>query len=262
MQSGLINKDGKIISCFYYEIEDLCKKIIEKYCKENEEKQNIFLEFAKKYTFFNPNFDFVVGVLGYSLLNPWFLKNKILCGNYENQRYFLKGYSEILGIYSPYKFNSEIIGFSSDYQLKVKPFIQENNFYNCFITPDLYELVPCVKGHRELAQQILNLGMIHDKELCKEIIKIDFLNTDAAEVLMWYFPLLRFDCYDDENSFMLVYRSDNISFEQEDLRKKLEKLNCDKFIADQSLNSIAKTYDWSMKLYKKERRSENENQRL
>lgn len=68
MQSGLIDKKGKIINCPYYEIEELCKKITNEFCCESIENQKFFSNFASEYTYFEPYFDFVVGFLGYSLI--------------------------------------------------------------------------------------------------------------------------------------------------------------------------------------------------
>lgn len=254
MESGLIDKFGNVINCEYYEIEKYCIKIINDFCKESNENKKKFFEFAKDYTYFSPYFDFVIGVLNYSLLNPFFINKNILCGNSENHSYLMKFYSSIIGDYVIDDYNKEIMGFSSDDDLKIKPFNQITNFYNSFITGDLTELVPNVKGHRELAKQILNLTMIKDKELCQEILSIDFQNSDLAEVLMWYLPLLRFDDYlYKKDSFSLIYRSDNISSKQENLIRKLEKLKCQKFIGDQATLSIHKTYDWSFKFYNYER---------
>lgn len=264
MQSGLIDRKGKIINCPYYEIEELCKKIINKFCCESIENQKFFSNFARDYTYFEPYFDFVVGVLGYSLINPWLQSNKILCGNYENRTYTLKYYSKLLDSYTAIQYNREVLGFSSDIDLQIKPFSQRDNFYNCFITSDLTELVPLAEGgHRELGKQLLNLAMIKDRELCKRILQLDFENTDSAEVLMWYFPMLRFDDYlFNKDNFALVYRSDNISEKQKKLILNLESLDCKKFIGDQVLNSPHETFDWSYKFYSKERRDLNENKRL
>lgn len=264
MQSGLITKKGKIINCPYYEIEELCKKITNEFCCESIEKQKFFSNFASEYTYFEPYFDFVVGFLGYSLINPWLQSNKILCGNYENRTYTIKYYSKLLDSYMPMKFNREVLGFSSDFDLQIKPFSQRDNFYNCFITSDLTELAPIAGGgHRELGKQLLNLAMIKDRELCERIIKLDFENTDSAEVLMWYFPMLRFDDYlFDKNKFSIVFRSDNISEKQRKLILDLKKLGCQKLIADQCSNNSTKTFDWSYKFYSKERRDLNENKRL
>lgn len=264
MQSGLITIEGKIINCPYYEIEKLCKKIINEFCCESIENQKKFSDFARDYTYFEPYFDFVVGVLGYSLLKPWLQQNKILCGNYENRTYTIKYYSKLLDSYMPIQYNKEVLGFSSDVDLQIKPFMQKSNFYNCFITPNLMELVPFDRGgHRELGKQLLNLAMIKDKELCERMIRLDFENTDTAEVLMWYFPLLRFDDYlFNKDNFALVYRSDNISEKQKKLILDLKKLNGQNFIGDQVLNSPHETFDWSYKFYSEERRCLNENKRL
>lgn len=58
MKSGLITKEGKIINCPYYEIEELCKKIVNEFCFESTENQKNFSDFARDYTYFEPYFDF------------------------------------------------------------------------------------------------------------------------------------------------------------------------------------------------------------
>ncbi len=263
MDSGLIKDDGSIINCPYYEIEESCKKITEIFCSESTDNQKFFLDFANQYTFFEPYFDFVIGELGYSLLNPWLKKDYILCGNYENHRYTLKRYSELLDGYTFHKYNQNEIGFSSDNDLQIKPFDQKTNFYTCFITPNLIELVPNVGGHRELGKQLLNLAMIKDKELCERIAQLDLEKIDSGEILMRYFPLLRFDALDlDGKTFSLVYRSDNISNIQKELIKDLEGLDSDNLIADQTLESSVETIDWSFKFYNKERSENIENKRI
>lgn len=125
----------------------------------------------------------------------------------------------MLESYTPIQYNKEVLGFSSDVDLQIKPFTQKSNFCNCFITPGLMELVPFDRGgHRELGKQLLNLAMIKDRELCERILQLDFENIDSAEVLMWYFPMLRFDDYlFDKNKFSIVFRSDNISEKQRKL---------------------------------------------
>ena len=47
MKSGLINRDGKVIECLYYEIENLCIEITEQYCLESVNKQKEYLIFSK-----------------------------------------------------------------------------------------------------------------------------------------------------------------------------------------------------------------------
>lgn len=263
LTSGLIDKNGNHITCSYYEIEALCKKIIEQYCLISRENNQIFVDFSKDYTYFSPYFDFVVGYLGYSLLNPFFKPNSILCGDVNNRSYITKVYSPFLEDYVPLKYGSESFGFSSDKDLQIKPFLQENYFYNCFVNPELLEFVPPVKGHRELGKQLLNLAMIKDRELFEKIIQLNISKLDTAEILMWYFPLFRFDDYlSNIHGFMLIYRSDNITNEQKELLEKLKKLECEKFIDDQAKKSLIETFDWSYKFYSEERRMKNANKRI
>lgn len=261
MDSGLIKNDGTIISCPYYGVEELCKKIIEIFCSESEENRKLFLDFAKNYTYFSPYFDFAIDVLGYTLINPWLFKNHVLTMNQEEKLYQEYIYSNTMKKYIPITHEDRLIGLSSDKHLEIKPFEQKNNnYYPCFITEDLIELYPKLRGHRELAWQLLNLGMIKDKELCEEIQAIKNIeDKDMAEVLMWFWPLLRFDSYQTKEKCFLVYRSDNVSNLQLELINKQEDL---KYAFDQSINSIASSHNWSNKFYSEERRKSLENKRI
>ena len=134
---------------------------IEKYCLEGEINHQKFLEFAKDYTYFSPYFDFVVGVLNYSLINPWLQKNTLLCHLSNTRSYKRKKYAANMDMYVPYGYRKAKIGFSSDKDLQIKGFEQTENGM---------EIIPNIDGHRELAKQLLNLGMIKDKELCERIV--------------------------------------------------------------------------------------------
>ncbi len=259
MKSGLINRDGKVIECLYYEIENLCREITEQYCLESENNQKEFLNFSKDYTYFTPYFDFVVGVLGYSLINPWLQNNKLLCNIPGTRHYMQKIYSSFTNDYVSYEFGKAKIGFSSDNDLKIEQFSIDKNDYKCLITNELKSLVPIVGGHRELAKQILNLGMIKDKELCEKISLIEFEKRDMAEVLMYYFPLIRYFCEDDE--FLALFRSDNISEKQNTLVEEF-KIKNREYVLDYCKRSKVEVFDWSYKFLSEERRDENEYRRI
>ncbi len=253
MVAEILAPNGSKINCLYYEIEEKCKEICEEYCSISEENLEEFETFSKDYTYFAPYFDFVFGYLGYQLFNISLRKNFLLIGNLENRCYKLKRYSKGLEDYVPYKFGKEIITFVSDRDLSIKPFEIDKDYVPCFITKDLKQIVPKSGGHRELARTILNLGLIQDKDLCQKILSIDQENTDMAEVLMRYYPLLRFD-YDEKNrETMIVYDCRLLSREQSNFIKEMQ--NGQKFFS-LSLFDYSKykeeVIDWTYKFVKKE----------
>ncbi len=264
MQSGLIDKQGNKILCLYYEIESLCIKITEEYCTRSETHNQEFLNFASDYTYFSPYFDFVVGYLDYKLINPWLKENTLLCVMQGTRKYNRKIYNSILEEYIPFESGKAKISFSSDKDLQLKKFEQKANYYKCFITEDLTEIVPKIGKHRELAKQLLNLGMIKDKELCERIIKLDVEHTDMGEILMQYWPLLRFDELRNEDC-IITYRSNNIGKEQDDLLLRLQQVG--KIKKEYLLNYCERKQDdlkevknWSNKFYSDDYNQRKENQ--
>lgn len=226
MITGLLDKNGNIIEAPYYKIDALCQKITLEYMYKSKEHQNEFIEFASHYTYFSPFFDFVVGKLGYSLINPFLKQDFLLCGT-PNRTYYYKKYSELLSDYTLYNFGHNVFGFSSDEDLNIQKFNINEPFHPCFITSELLELVPNnIFGHRELARQTLNLGMIKSKELYLELAKINLDYHDSAEVLMRYMPLLRFDNFLTDKDCIINYREDLINKQQSALIRTLTKRNC------------------------------------
>lgn len=67
------------------------------------------------------------------------------------ESFISKAYSSFKD-YVPLKYGNENFGFSSNLDLHIKPFTQENNFYKCFITKELIELVSSIGVHRELGK--------------------------------------------------------------------------------------------------------------
>ena len=42
LNSGLINKEGKILECKYYELENICIDIVNNYCEQSDENREQF----------------------------------------------------------------------------------------------------------------------------------------------------------------------------------------------------------------------------
>ena len=249
METGLMNKTGKIIECPYYEIENLCKKIIEEYCSRSEENNQKYVEFAKDYTIFSPYFDFAIGILGYSLINPFFCPKTILSGNEEHRGFCKKGYSTLLDDYVSTNYNGEYFHFSSDKDLQIRPFVQKEIFYETFITPNLMEITPVINS-QEFARQILHLGMIKSKSLCVEIQAIHQEEIDYVEILLRYFSLLQLGFQPTAKKNYLFFRSDNITFEQSILCKSITEKSQDMIVMDKK--DLHKPKNWSHKFMNEE----------
>ncbi len=253
MIAEILAPNGSKINCPYYEIEEKCQEICKEYCSISEKNLEEFENFSKDYTYFSPYFDFVFGYLGYQLFNISLRPNFLLMGNLENRCYELKKYSKGLEDYIPYNFGKDVMTFVSDQDLSIKPFAIDKDFKPCFITKDLKQIVPKCGGHRELARTILNLGLIQDRDLCQKILPVDQENTDMAEILMHYYPLLRFDYDEKSKETTIVYDHRLLSSEQSELIKTMQNENrFSLFLFDYYPKYEGEVLDWSYKFVKKE----------
>ena len=89
-KSGLISPYNEIIYMNYYDIEEYCKKIIDKYINIDSEHRLEFEEFSKDYYYFKPYFDFVFFKLKYSLINPVMNDGSIMT---EHNNQYIKIYN-------------------------------------------------------------------------------------------------------------------------------------------------------------------------
>lgn len=207
LESGLIGKNGKL-ECKYYELERKCIEIVENYCIESEENNQIFEQFSKNYKLFRPYFDFVVCVLGYMVINPEMETDTILVGR-DNHMYKYKN-GEELG--SPKAF---CYGLSDNVTLNVYPMtLDSGTYHDCLVDGDCNHILPKdMFGHVHIFQQILNMILISNKEICEEYLRY---NSDIGMFVQRYYPLLRFQA--DRQGHMIVVRSmhrtDNITKKQ------------------------------------------------
>ncbi len=247
MKSGLIDKNGHRILCDYYKIESLCKKITEQYCLIDMKNNQKFIEFSQNYNHFAPYFDFVVGTLGYHLIHPWGKQDYLLCGNPENRYYILKKYNKKLEDFVPCQYGKAKIGFSSDLDLKIQKFFPQTKIDKAgFINDDELEMIPNVGGHRELARQIINLGMIKNFEVWETFSNMDLEHKDVAMILMDYFPLLRFEFNQTTSIYQTLYNSNNITENEKKIVETLERYG-EIFCTPKEKN--APIMDWSSKFY-------------
>ncbi len=255
MIAEILAPNGSKISCLYYEIEEKCKEICKEYCSLSLDNLKEFENFSKDYTYFAPYFDFVFGNLEYSLLHFGLNETIMLTGIKKERVYVLKQYSSYFDKYVTLDFGAKFLHFSSDKDLKIEPFIPERSLEPCFITHDLYKLVPSIGGHRALAYQLLNLGMIRDKELCEKMFSLKQDQSEMGEILMFLWPLLRFDIYDYlKKQCMVVYHSKNCTQEQLDLISSLMQMG---YLSQLNLFDYYPKHDkevlnWSYKFKRKE----------
>lgn len=181
LESGLIKND-KIIPCFYYEIEQVCVNIINDYCQLSDENQNEFESFSKDYHTFKPYFDFVICKLGYKVLNPELKSNSILYGK-DNHMYISSETHPI-----PKSFYYDL---SDDKTLDIHPMPLDPNYFNdCLIDWNGNYLLPKdMSSHTHILQQILNLLLISNKNICEEFMNY---KSDIGYFVQRYLPLIRF----------------------------------------------------------------------
>lgn len=214
IESGLIGKNG-IIECKYYELEEKCIEIVELYCMESTINRQKFEQFAENYNLFRPYFDFVVGVLGYKVINAEMEKDTILVGK-NNHMYKYKKDEDI---------NTEkafCYVFCDDKTLNIYPMtLDSSTYHDCLINGEGKHMLPSdMYGHVHLFQQILNMILISNKDICE-----DYLNytSDLGMFVQRYYPLLRFQA--DKQGNMVVtrsfYRKDNITKIQENFLSDL-----------------------------------------
>ena len=206
LESGLIKK-GKLYACKYYEIENLCQKIIQDYCSLNKENNEEFQQFAENYHLFRPYFDFVVCKLGYKVLNPGLQQNTMLIGK-EDHMYLLdeKEMPISKGFY---------IGKSDDKILDLYPMTLDSaSFHDCLIDGKGKHILPKdMFGHVHILNQIANMIFITNQEVCEEYLRVDM---DLGSFISRYYPLIRFQA-DRQGKLILtrcVYRKSNLTQDQ------------------------------------------------
>lgn len=208
MEVELEKNNCEIEHCFYYELEELCQKITKKFCFESVENSRLFLAFAKDYTYFSPYFDFVIGVLGYSLVGPFFEDKKILWGSQKNRAFYQKIYLSYYDDYMPARYNGEYFHFSSNLDLQINLSSSKNNIY---VDSKGIQMVP-PKSKLELARQLLHLELIKNKKLCEEIRKQKISQTDEYEILSSYVSLQELNPTTKHLEFYIQFHDDVRTF--------------------------------------------------
>ena len=207
LDSAII-KDDFIITCKYYEIEEKCREITMDYCNKSIENQEKFQNFSKNYHTFRPYFDFIVCVLGYKILNPQMEESNILIGK-ENHMFFYNLNKQELE--KNFRYDC-----SDDKTLQIYPMsLDSSTFHDCLIDGNNNHILPKdMFGHVHILQQILNLLLISNKEVCEEYLNYQ---SDIGFFVSRYLPLIRFQA-DRQGPFIITrsfYRKSNLTEKQE-----------------------------------------------
>lgn len=208
LDSALIKNDV-IIKCKYYELEKNCIEIVNNYCNESEANRIQFEEFAEKYKTFRPYFDFVICVLGYQVENAQMEENTLLVGK-KNHMYVYKKIEKRFE-------NNFRYGMSDEETLNIYPMsLDSSTFHDCLIDGNNNHILPNdMFGHVQILQQILNLLLISNKEICEEYLHY---TSDVGFFVQRYLPIIRFQA--DKQGRMIItrcfYREDNLTELQND----------------------------------------------
>lgn len=225
-KSGLISPNNEIIYMNYYEIENNCKKIIDKYISISDENKKEFENFSESYHYFKPYFDFVFFNLKYSLINPLMEDDAILT---EHNNQYIKIYNtnpqEFIEKRNKIKDNSSsVISKSDDRTLKISYLdypIVRNGIFN---RENMFFALNDLPVHNDLASQILHQFMINSKDVCLKYINYDDVFSKAINFLEDIMGFIRLgEITEDECA--LIYRSSMISELQEDFINKLIQNN-------------------------------------
>lgn len=213
IQTALIKGEQRI-DCNFYEVEEHCKRIVTEYCTQSEENQKEFSKFSEHYLTYRPYFDFVICRLHYSLLNPEMQEGKELFGdgNFMYQRNSVTGKVED-GFYC---------GLSDDVSLNIQPMSYDiSEYQDCLIDGNANRILPLgMHGHVHAFQQILNLLLISNREVCEDYLSYPM---DIGFFVQKYLPFLRFQI--NRNGSMIltqsIYREKNITEAQRNFHEFL-----------------------------------------
>jgi len=199
-------KNEIFIPCFYYEIEQKCIDIITQYCQQSIENQKEFDDFSKNYHTFKPYFDFVICKLGYKVLNHDLKPNAILYGKDNHMCVACDTLPQTNGF---------CYDLSDDKTLNIHPMtLDPGDFKDCLIDWNGNYLLPeDMCGHVHILQQLLNLLLISNKEICEEYSTYE---SDTGFFVQRYLPLIRFQGEMQRKMVLtqIVIRKSNITIAQ------------------------------------------------
>lgn len=210
----LVSENNEQIKCKYYEIEEKCVAIIESKRKEDPNLENQFQEFRKKYTYFNPYFDFVLCVLKYKIYNPLDLADACLYGKEDEIHLFHLNMDHVLcpinddahiGLYNPKK-----------EELRVS-LIDENGL----------GIGPKGTKHNYIARFILNQFFIKDENLYRTYLekRENFYFFSYANFLIYYKPFLSLEVKikDKKTAQFAMFANREINYELVGLEENVTK---------------------------------------
>lgn len=206
LESGLI-KDQIVYPCKYYELETMCQKIVTEYCHESVEHTQEFTRFALSYQTFRPYFDFVVGYLGYIVMNPELEKETFIKG--EDSHFYLCDENGVK------LSNGFSFGMGDDITLNKYPMSMDpSTFHDCLIDGNCNHLLSKnMVGHIQLFQQIANNLFISCPDVCEEYLSYPY---DLGSFVQRYYPLLRFQAHWQGPMILTrcIYREKNMTPQQ------------------------------------------------
>ena len=146
----------------YYKLGEYCKSLCEKYISLNDENKQEFDEFSKKYTYFQPYFDFVMKYMDGVVYSPFFDDRKcivIVDDKYHIQPLELE--NNILGSFDMVLSDDRSIGLNSK--------IRCEDTEGCFVDLSGNILQLDIAGrHLKLAYTILNQALMTSITTCKK----------------------------------------------------------------------------------------------
>lgn len=176
----LIDKDQNEYEMEYYKVNDFCKMLC--YKKENIE---LFNEFKKDYTYYDPYFDFVIFELGYEMENALFEDETILAVNGEifKETSALKGY-----VFAHMtKCSDSILRIEKDDYL----------YKDCLVDPNGFNMMSNMRAnirgnHTVTSRTILNQVLIQNKKIC-EYFEDSMIRPVDIMSSLGFFRVINFD---------------------------------------------------------------------
>lgn len=233
INSVLVSPEGEEFVCKYFEINEVCKKIIQNLCNNDVEIKKKFFEFKKEYTYFEPYFDFVLFELGYVIKNPFDIEKAEMFANNND-------------IYMNYNFQCiAIFGKSNDSEIGLCK-LNEENMDISMIDGNLMAIKPKnYKKHLFIARFILNHIFIKNQKIYEEYLEETtpclFYNFEYDRFLISHFSFFSLDknVKNEKQSQFAVFRNQEYYYTiyaEEKTVTPIQKEFIDKLIVKKIIN--------------------------
>ena len=191
MPSGLLSKNNEELYCSYYEIQDLCKKIVWEFSHSSPKNTQLWQVFEKNYCGVNIFFDFA-SLLGYKVINP--LLNVLTTPDYTLE------------------------------SVKIDDFLNPTNLKDGYIDFEGRFIYLNNKFLEQLAYILLNNELIKNEEAFKKYKtyrqshgKDELLYARFLENNFSYIKVASLD----KNRFSLTFKSSNLTDKQQEIINQL-----------------------------------------